>query len=641
MFSLINKGSEGGATLDQGYSGISKEDLFRIRTLNSSRIEETIKRYIDLCRPSSLRIIGDDASDSEFLRMKAIESGEETALRMTGHTVHFDGYHDQGRDTEHTRILITDAMHPGPSINSLDREKGLDEISSLMEGIMEGKEMFVLFFTIGPRNSRFSIPALQITDSAYVAHSSDMLYRSGYGDFLRLNGRGDFFTFIHSSGELDYRGVSKNTDMRRIYVDLLTNTVFTINNQYAGNSIGMKKLAHRLAISKAAHEGWMAEHMFIMGVTPAGKNRVTYFSGAFPSACGKTSTAMIPGQRIVGDDIAYIREDASGYPYAVNIEQGMFGIIEDINPADDPLLYKTITTPRELIFSNILVNDGEPYWLGMGKDIPDNGINYAGNWRKGDRDSEGKEILFAHKNARFLLKLKEMENYDPIMEEPHGVPLRGIIYGGRDSDTTVPVCQCFDWNHGVFTGLTLESETTAATLGKAGVRKPNPMANMDFIVIPLSEYIRNHIEFGRRQRKLPLVFSVNYFLRENGAFLNGKLDKKVWLMWMEGRIHGEFDAIKTPVGYIPLYDDLEKLFKDIFQKEFRHDLYNRLFTIRVKRYIEKYTRMERFFAEEGPIPGEMHRMLEDIKNRLLQAEEKYGTDEITPDLFEPNNELPA
>ncbi len=620
--------------MNQDYSIISKEDLYKIRALNNPRIEEIIKHYIDLCRPSSLRVIDDDASGSEFLRLKALESGEEIKLKMTGHTVHFDGYHDQGRDTEHTKILITDSMHPGPSINSLDRDKGMEEITSLMEGIMDGREMFVLFFTIGPRNSRFSIPALQITDSAYVAHSSDMLYRRGYIDFLKLNGKEDFFTFIHSSGELDYRGVSKNTDRRRIYVDLLTNTVFTINNQYAGNSIGMKKLAHRLAISKASREGWLAEHMFIMGVTPEGKNRVTYFSGAFPSACGKTSTAMIPGQRIVGDDIAYIREDASGYPHAVNIEQGMFGIIEDINPSDDPLLYKTITTPRELIFSNVLVNDLKPYWLGMGGEIPASGTNYAGDWRKGDRDAEGKEILFANKNARFLLRLMELDNYDPVMEEPHGVPLRGIIYGGRDSDTTVPVCQCFDWNHGVFTGLTLESETTAATLGKAGVRKPNPMANMDFIVIPLSDYIRNHIEFGRRQPKLPLVFSVNYFLKENGGFINSKLDKKVWLMWMEGRVHNEFDAIKTPVGYIPLYDDLKKLFTEIFQKDFPRETYIKLFSIRVNRYLEKFQRMEQMFREEGPLPREMNCTLNAIRRNLLKAEEKFRMDEIPPEMFE-------
>jgi phosphoenolpyruvate carboxykinase (GTP) len=216
---------------------------------------------------------------------------------------------------------------------------------------MSGKEMFVLFFIIGPHNSHFSIPTLQINRFSLCCAQQRHAFRNGYAEFIRPGESRDFFTFIHSAGELDSTGVSVNTDKRRINVDLLSDTVFTINNQYAGNSIGMKKLAHRLAVRKACHEGWLAEHMFIMGVTPQAKNRVTYFTGAFPSACGKTSTAMIPGQRIIGDDIAYIREDESASPRAINIEQGMFGIIEDINPVDDPLLYKTITTPRELIFS--------------------------------------------------------------------------------------------------------------------------------------------------------------------------------------------------------------------------------------------------------------------------------------------------
>lgn len=612
---------------------ISREDLGRIKALNNSRVEDIIKRYIDLCMPSSVRVITDSIEDSEFLRMRSLELGEERALDMQGHTVHFDGYNDQGRDTEHTKILVAGSLHHGPSINPLDRERGLNEIMQLMKGIMSGKDMFVLFFTIGPHNSSFSIPALQITDSAYVAHSSDMLYRNGYSDFLRIGESAEFFTFIHSAGELDERGVSVNTDKRRIYVDLHSSTVFTINNQYAGNSIGMKKLAHRLAISRASREGWLAEHMFIMGITPPGKNRITYFTGAFPSACGKTSTAMTPGQRIVGDDIAYIREDASGYPHAVNIEQGMFGILEDINASDDPLLYKTITTPRELIFSNILVNRGKPYWLGMGGVIPEDGTNYAGKWYRGGRDNEGREIPFAHKNARFLLRLKELENCDPVMDEPQGVPVRGIIYGGRDSDTTAPVCQCFDWTHGVFTGLTLESETTAATIGKAGVRKPNPMANIDFIVIPLADYIRNHLDFGKKLKYPPPFFSVNYFLKENGEFINSKLDKKIWLMWMEGRAHGEYDAIKTPVGYIPYYQDLKQLFAEILQKDFPQDKYVRLFSIRAARYLEKFERMEKLFSEEGPLPEEMNLMLQKIRRDLAEVIKKYGAEIIQPDMF--------
>src|SRR3989338_1427232 len=205
--------------------------------------------------------------------------------------------------------------------------------------------MLVCFFCLGPNNSRFSIPALQITDSSYVVHSETILYRLGYNEFKRLNGSGDFFYFIHSAGELDERNNPKNIDQRRIYMDLQENRVFTINNQYAGNSVGLKKLALRLAINKSNKEDWLCEHMFVMGVHALGKNRITYFTGAYPSACGKTSTAMVPGQSIIGDDIAYIRPGEDGMAYAVNVEQGIFGIIQDINPVDDPIIYTTLTTP--------------------------------------------------------------------------------------------------------------------------------------------------------------------------------------------------------------------------------------------------------------------------------------------------------
>ena len=221
----------------------------------------------------------------------------------------------------------------------------------------------------------FSLRALQITDSAYVTHSETILYRPGYEEFKKLNGSEDFFYFLHSAGRLE-NNVSVDIDKRRIYIDLEENTVYTVNNQYAGNSVGLKKLAFRLAIQKAHNDGWLAEHMFIMGVH--GKpGRTTYFTGAFPSACGKTSTAMIPGQTIIGDDIAYLRT-INDEIRAVNVEQGIFGIIQDVNPKDDALIYKALTTPRRLFF-NVLISDGVPYWLGMGMDPPDEGINYTGN----------------------------------------------------------------------------------------------------------------------------------------------------------------------------------------------------------------------------------------------------------------------
>lgn len=612
---------------------INESNMEKIKNLNNSFAEEIIEEYINLCKPESLSVITDSDEDIKYIRELAIKNREEEKLSMGGHTIHFDGYKDQARDKNNTKVLATPDMEMSSIINRTDKENGLKEVLDIMDGSMKGKEAIVRFFCLGPINSRFSISALQITDSAYVAHSEDILYRTGYEQFKKLKGSKDFFYLVHSAGELDERGNSKNIDKRRIYIDVKENRVFTVNNQYAGNSLGLKKLALRLAIYKANNEDWLTEHMFIMGAKPLDKERITYFTGAFPSACGKTSTAMIPGQTIVGDDIAYIRKGDNGAAYAVNIEQGIFGIIEDVNPIDDPLIYKTLTTPRELIFSNILINDNTPYWLGMGKELPKKGYNHSGEWKLGDKDSSGNEVLPAHKNARYTVRISDLENVDNNLHNPDGVPVSGIIYGGRDSDTSVPVYQCLDWTHGVFVGSTIESETTAATLGDAGVRKHNPMANLDFLVISLGKYIDNHIKFGNSLDKKPLVFATNYFLKEDGKFLNEKVDKKVWLLWMEGRIHGEYDAVETPIGYIPKYENLKDLFKKVFNRDYSLDDYNTQFSLKITRFIEKMGRMEDIFNREDNIPVKFMETLKKIKDNLTDAKEQYGQDIVPPEKF--------
>ncbi|MHB8137119.1 MAG: phosphoenolpyruvate carboxykinase (GTP) [Smithellaceae bacterium] len=613
---------------------LSEENHQKIKQLNNPHVERIVEEYVNLCKPAKVSVITDSFPDIGYIRQQALELGEEKRLAMTGHTVHFDSFHDQGRDKKNTCLLVTPDMKVSKIIDVKDREEGLKEVHKIMDGIMKGKECFVRFFCLGPLNSRFSIAALQITDSAYVSHSEDLLYRVGYEHFKTLNGSDDFFYLIHSAGELDERNNTKNIKDRRIFIDVLGKKVLTVNNQYAGNSVGLKKLALRLAIYKANKEDWLTEHMFIMGVKPDNKGRVTYFTGAFPSACGKTSTAMVPGQQIVGDDIAYIRHGDDGKAYAVNIEQGIFGIIEDVNPIDDPVIYEALTTPRELIFSNVLVKDDKPYWMGMGQILPEEGRNFSGEWKKGKKDDKGNEILPAHKNARYTIRLSELKNVDPKLYDPEGVPISGIIYGGRDSDTSVPVFQSFDWAHGMFIGASLESETTAATIGAVGVRELSPMANLDFLVVPLGTYLTNHLKFGDRLAVKPLVFSTNYFLKENGKFLNEKVDKKVWLMWMEGRVHGEYEAIETPIGYIPKYEDIAKLFIQIFGKKFTREDYNKQFSIRVDKFLEKLVRVEKAYAEEENIPEEFHAMMVMLRNRLNAAKEKSGKSVILPGEFD-------
>ena len=616
---------------------LSKSDYEKLYKLDNKKVIEVINEFIDRCKPSKVSVITDSEEDIRYVREKCIEIAEERKLDREGHTVHFDGFysmedHDQARDKENTRILVPEGEYESPWINTINREEGLNEIFDILDGCMEGHECLIRFFCLGPKDSKFSILALQITDSFYVAHSEDLLYRKGYEEFKKMGDPENFFYFVHSSGKLTGDPpTTKDLDNRRIYVDLEEDRVLSVNNQYAGNSLGLKKLALRLAINRASKENWLAEHFFILGVHPKDRERVSYFCGAYPSGCGKTSTAMLPDQTIIGDDIAYLRQWDDGYAHAANIESGVFGIIRDVNKKDDPVIYDTITTPREVIFSNVLVNDGEPYWLGMGKDIPEEGFNFSGEWYRGKTDKNGVEIPLAHPNARYTVRIEELENADPNLHNPEGVPLHAIFFGGRDSDTMLPILESLNWEHGIFFGASIESETTSQTIGKTGVRKASPMANLDFIVIPLSEYLRNYREFGKSLEHPPKIFSTNYFLKdEHGEYLNGMLDKIVWVMWAEKRSHGELDAIKTPIGYLPKYRDLKEMFKLYLDKDYNKEEYEKQFSIRVDYLLEKIDRIEELYKKEKKMPEFFWDSLNGQKKALKNMKEEFGQSKIKP-----------
>ena len=606
------------------------KNLERLQALRNPKVLRIVEEYISLCKPAKVTVLTDAKEDIQYMRDCALRDGEESHLNLKGHTIHFDGAKDQARDKENTRVLLSKGTKVSSFINAKDRDDGLKEVLGFLDGSMQGKELLVCFFCLGPNNSRFSIPSLQLTDSAYVAHSESILYRPGYDEFKRLEGSEDFFYFIHSAGELDERQNSRNIDKRRVYIDLEENRVFTVNNQYAGNSVGLKKLALRLAINKANQEDWLCEHMFIMGAHGLDGKRVTYFTGAYPSACGKTSTAMLPSHTIIGDDIAYLKIASDGKTYAVNVEQGIFGIIADVNPEDDPIIYHTLTTPRELIFSNVLIVDGVPYWLNMGKPMPKEGIAFCGNWNEGMKDSKGKAVQPTTANARYTIKISELKNADPQADNPQGVPIGGFIYGGRDSDTTIPVFESLSWAHGVYVGAVVESETTAAAIGQVGVRSHNPMANLDFLVVPLGLYIKNHLAFGDRLDHQPKIFHTNYFLKDDGKFLNSKMDKQVWLLWMEGRVHNEFGALETPIGFIPKYEDLKILFADAMKKDYARQDYEQQFSIRISKLLEKIARMEKIFAFEEGLPDVFTSHLQQEKARIEDAGKKFGKGVVSP-----------
>jgi len=604
---------------------LTSQNYAKLMALDNPKMHDFVADAVELTGAKSVFVSADAPEDFAYIRKRAVETGEERPLNTDGHTCHFDGYHDQARDKAQTKYLLGPDSSLGESLNSIEKAAGIAEVRSYLKDSMRDREMLICFFCLGPTNSDFSIPCIQITDSPYVAHSETLLFRPGYQQFKKIGSGTDFFRFIHSEGRLE-NAVSKNIDKRRIYIDLEENLVYSTNTQYGGNTIGLKKLALRLAINRASKQGWLAEHMFVMGAHgPNG--RVTYFTGAFPSACGKTSTAMIPGQTIVGDDIAYLRKK-DGCVRCVNVEKGIFGIIQDVSPSDDPVIYQALTRPCEVIFSNILLDgDSKPYWLGMGCAIPEKGLNHSGPWKKGNKDDNGNEITAAHKNARYCLNISELTNRDQLMDDPNGVPVGGILYGGRDSNTWVPVEQAYNWSEGIIAkGASIESETTAATLGKQGVRTFNLMSNLDFLAIPLGKYIQNNLDFGNTLNAPPLIFSVNYFLKDkNGKYLNQILDKMVWILWAELRVHNDVDAIETPTGLIPKYSDLAELFKKHRKIDYTTDDYVRQFTVRVPENLAKLERIENIYTQKVPdTPKVVFDTFAQIRKRLKSTADRHG-----------------
>ncbi len=619
---------------------LSASDFKKLSAIDNPTVHEFIAKENDLCHPKEIFICSDSEEDIAYIKKQAIATGEEQAiLTISGHTVHFDGEYDQGRDRQATKYLVPKGVFLSKALNQMDRQEGLAEVISLLRDSMQGKTMIVRFISLGPQDSIFTILGLQCTDSWYVAHSENLLYRPGYDQFIKAGHKSDFLRVLHSAGQLNGDMVSVDHGKKRIYIDHMDNTIYSVNTQYAGNSVGFKKLAFRLAIRKASSEGWLAEHMLLMGVFGPG-GRKTYFAGAFPSACGKTSTAMLQGETILGDDIAYIR-DVDSAARAVNVESGIFGIIQDVNPKDDALIWKLLTNPGEIIFSNVLVKDGKPYWLGMGQEIPKEGCNYTGTWYEGKKDEAGNDVPPANKNARYTLALKALENCDLELHNPLGVEVGGIMYGGRDTKAYVPVQQSFSWEHGIIAyGASLETETTFATVGKEGVPEINMMSIQDFISIPMGKNVHNNLNFGRKLKKRPIVFGVNYFLKEvgNGKYVNSTQDKHVWIKWMELRVHNEVDAIATPTGYIPKYEDLRKLFKSVLGKNYTKEDYIKQFTIRVPENLGKIERVSRFYQENvTDTPLELFGILYLQRQRLLEAKVKFG-DYISPEKFEKGEE---
>jgi phosphoenolpyruvate carboxykinase (GTP) len=609
-------------------------NLDKLKPFQNPDVLKKIANAIILCEPDSVFIDTGSEADRQFIRELSLKKGEEAPLPMQGHTIHYDLKEEQGRIIDRTFYIYNE----GEEVNSLAlkklRAEALEDIRDKMAGIMRGKTMMVGFYVRGPVGAPASNPALEISSSTYVLHSADILYRNVYTHFEQeVEKLGHFYTNIHSEG------LNRPEDLpnARVYMDRSHLTTYSFNCTYAGNTLLMKKGNHRFSVDRAVYvkKGeQVAEHMFITGIEGPG-GRITWMVGAAPSGCGKTTSAMA-GDHFVGDDLAQLWIAEDGSVRAINPEIGIFGIVEDVNWEGDPYLMKCLRYPgTEIIWSNVLIDEnGVPQWTGNGQDPPPvKGVNFQGPWEQGMVNENGKRIPMSHPNSRCTLANSALENYSDKNEDPQGVETRIITYSGRDSDTMPPVWVAKNPDDGVVIGACIVSAATATEVGATGVRR-QPWANAPFTPGSLGEYMDAQFVFFNSDKiardKQPILAGLNYFLSDEARggnskkLLGEKKDVKAWMAWLERRAHHEVDAIETPIGYIPRYEDLKKLFKERADKEYPEDLYAKQFSLYIDNILGRIDLQIDAYGKEDNIPGRLFDILKQQRAQLMALKEKYG-----------------
>jgi phosphoenolpyruvate carboxykinase (GTP) len=613
----------------------------RISKLKHPEALKKIANAIVLCNPDSVYINTGSPEDKDFIRKLSLEKGEEAPLAMEGHTIHFDLAQEQGRIVDRTFYIADPEDHVSSLANRMDRPKALDEVQSNMKDIMKGKLMIVGCYSRGPVGAPSSNPALEITSSTYVAHSAELLYRNIFDAFDREVARvNHFFTNIHSEG------LNRSEDLpnARVFMDRKFQTTYSFNCTYAGNTLLLKKGNHRFAVDKAVYQNpgmETSEHMFITGIKGPGE-RITWFAGAAPSGCGKTTTAMA-GNVFIGDDLAQMWIAEDGSIRSINPECGIFGIVEDVNMEGDPLLMKILREPGyEVIWSNVLIDDKKvPHWIGNNEESPEKGFNFQGEWFKGKTDANGKAIPLSHPNSRCTLSSTCFDTYSEESESAEGVLTRVFTYSGRDSDTMPPVWVAKNPDDGVVIGACIVSAATATEVGATGVKRA-PWANAPFIPGALGDYMDTQFKFfGNPKIKKeyePILAGLNYFLTDKARggdsdkLIGEKRDVKAWLGWLERYSHKEVEFISTPIGNIPKYEDLKGLFKEIINKEYSKDLYDKQFSIYIDNILKRVDLQKEAYSKEQGVPATLFEILDRQKKDLLALKEKHGA-VVLPDLL--------
>ncbi|NLJ58891.1 MAG: phosphoenolpyruvate carboxykinase (GTP) [Tissierellia bacterium] len=582
----------------------------------NSNVLNWVDQIAAMTKPSKVVWIDGSEEQLKELREEACSTGELKKLNeeiYPGCYYHRSQKDDVARMEDRTFICSRKEEDAGPTNNWKDPKEAYQLGTEIFTNSMNGRTMYVIPYSMGPIASPFSKIGLEITDSIYVVLNMNIMTRIGQKVLDVLGDSKDFVRGVHGKCTLDI-------DKRYIFHFPEDNTIWSCNSAYGGNVLlGKKCFALRIASYQGWKEGWMAEHMLIVGIeNPQGE--VKYIAGAFPSACGKTNLAMLippeiyrnKGYKVwtVGDDIAWLRIKEDGRLWAINPEAGFFGVAPGTNEKSN---YNALmSTRKDSIFTNVVYNldDDTVWWENLDDNPPENALDWLGNPWNGKRSKE----KGAHPNSRFTAPAKNCPCISPEWESPEGVPLSAIVFGGRRAKTAPLVYQSRNWQHGVFVGSTLASETTAAATGKVGVVRRDPMAMLPFCGYNMGNYFKHWLEMGKKMTDPPKIFHVNWFrTNEEGEFIwPGFGENFRVLEWLLNRCESKIDAKDAPIGYLPKAEDI-----NIEGLNISIDTIKSLLTIDNDSWLEEVEGIEEFYKKFGQtLPKELREELNSLKNNL-------------------------
>ena len=597
---------------------------------NNKNVLKWVEEMQALTKPD--KVVWIDGSDEQLnaLKEEAISTGEMIRLNqdeLPGCLYHRTKPNDVARVEDRTFICTSKKENAGPTNNWCDPKEMYAKLTPMYDGVMKGRTMYVIPYSMGPIGSPLAKVGVELTDSIYVVLNMDIMTRMGAQAFKNLGDESnDFVRGLHSKADVDPEG-------RYIVQFPEDNTIWSINSAYGGNVLlGKKCFALRIASYQGWKEGWMAEHMLILGIEkPDGD--IKYVTAAFPSACGKTNLAMLippegyrnKGYKVwtVGDDIAWLKQGEDGKLYAINPENGFFGVAPGTNEKSN--FNALESTKKNTIFTNVAINNdtNTVWWEGLDKNPPENATEWKGTKVNGKEftatmGADGKPQKLAHPNSRFTAPAENCPCISKEFNNPQGVPISAMIFGGRRAKTAPLVYQSFDWNHGVFVGSIMASETTAAAAGAVGVVRRDPMAMLPFCGYNMADYWQHWVDMGvKLGENAPKIFNVNWFRTDDeGHFIwPGFGDNMRVLDWIIQRVEGKVDAVETAIGYEPKPEDIN--IEGLESDGISVDVVKDLLSVDVEYWKEDVKGIKEFYAKFGDkLPEEMKKQLAALEERL-------------------------